>query len=453
MNSRVKYKVLILFPMLTVLILAFQNCGRVAFNQSDLSSLNNTGMDNCALNPNAAGCSSIAAKLKCTFNGQEYTEGQSVTAYLASAVASTASCQSETRRCDGGSLTGSYQYSNCVVNAPASCLFNGQTIAHGQSANAFQSSTVAYGATCASEARTCNNGSLSGSYSFASCAPNSPAACLFNGQTLAHGSAVKAFQNSSVAFGNNCVSEDRVCNNGTLTGSYNFASCNVDAAASCLFNGQTIAHGASARAYLTSSVAYGSNCAAQDRTCNNGTLTGSYSFASCNVNAAASCLFNNQTIAHGQSVTAFGASTAPYGSTCSAQSRTCNNGVLSGTYTYASCTVEQAASCLFNGQTIADGQSVTAYSIASVDYGVDSCDNYAQLRTCSNGNLSGSYLNSTCKRNYYQWSTNRAVFGPCGGPPEGGVQACTKNNLGATVIGNYCGSGADAVWTCKAYSF
>lgn len=56
--------------------------------------------------------------------------------------------------------------------------------------------------------------------------------------------------------------------------------------------------------------------------------------------APASCVFNGKTIASGSSVTAFRASSVPYGSTCASESRLCTNGVLSGSFAYASCSVE-----------------------------------------------------------------------------------------------------------------
>lgn len=52
------------------------------------------------------------------------------------------------------------------------------------------------------------------------------------------------------------------------------------------------------------------------------------------------CTFNNTTIPHGQSVVAYLASSS---ATCSSQQRTCNNGVLSGSYQFASCTVTSPA--------------------------------------------------------------------------------------------------------------
>jgi hypothetical protein len=226
---------------------------------------------------------------------------------------------------------------------------------------------------------------------------NSGPVCTFNGQTLNEGASVVAYQSSSVAYGQSCVSETRECSNGILNGSYSFASCGVGTPASCLFNGMTVAHGASVAAYAASTVSFGQACAMETRTCNNGQLSGSYTFASCSVGQPAACMFNGMTVAHGASVTAFASSTVPYGQTCAAQSQTrvCSNGSLSGSYSYGSCTVNQPASCLFNGQTIAHGASVTAYASSSVPYG-QSCSSVAQSRVCSNGTLSGSAPFGSC---------------------------------------------------------
>ena len=48
----------------------------------------------------------------------------------------------------------------------------------------------------------------------------SSASCNWNGGTVASGSSVAAYQSSSVAEGSQCVSQQRTCTNGTLSGSY-----------------------------------------------------------------------------------------------------------------------------------------------------------------------------------------------------------------------------------------
>jgi len=101
------------------------------------------------------------------------------------------------------------------------------------------------------------------------------------------------------------------------------------------------------------------------------------------------------TISNGQSVTAYSAANAPVGQACStiAQTRTCTNGTLTGSYAQQSC----AAMCALPwGGTIAQGQSVTAYSASSVPAS-QSCSSVAQTRTCGvAGQLSGGFSNQSC---------------------------------------------------------
>jgi Right handed beta helix region len=56
-------------------------------------------------------------------------------------------------------------------------------------------------------------------------APSS--SCSFDGKTIASGSSVTAYRASSVAPGNLCISQSRVCSDGTLAGTYTYASCSV----------------------------------------------------------------------------------------------------------------------------------------------------------------------------------------------------------------------------------
>ncbi len=171
-------------------------------------------------------------------------------------------------------------------SAPASCSLNGQTVAHGSTVTAYQASSVAFGNTCTGETRSCSDGTLSGAYTNTSCAVAVAARCSLNGQTVAHGSAVTAYQASSAAFGSTCTGETRSCSDGTLSGAYTNTSCAVAVAASCSFNGQTVAHGSAVTAYQASSAAFGSTCTGETRSCSDGNLTGSYAYNSCTVNPA-----------------------------------------------------------------------------------------------------------------------------------------------------------------------
>jgi len=58
-----------------------------------------------------------------------------------------------------------------------------------------------------------------------------------------------------------------------------------------------------------------------------------------------SCSFNGQTIANGASVTSYKASSVPFGQSCESQSRLCTNGQLTGNYTFSACTVNPGKTC------------------------------------------------------------------------------------------------------------
>lgn len=157
------------------------------------------------------------------------------------------------------------------------------------------------------------------------------------GGSIAHGSSVTAYADSWVAYGGSCYSQTRTCSYGSLSGSYTNSGCTVQPGASCSLPwGGSIGDGGSVYAYGSSSVPYGGSCSGQWRTCYNGSLSGSYSSSSCSVQAAASCSLPwGGAVAHGGSVTAYATSS---GSTCTSETRSCNNGSLSGSYSYGSCT-------------------------------------------------------------------------------------------------------------------
>ncbi len=395
MNLKLSAKAVLLLSFLSVLIIPFQNCGKVQFKQMELSEKQ----------ASLASTASVASDIpldkipECKFNGVTVPDGQSRTAFQNSKVPFQKVCVSEERTCSKGILSGSYNFSSCTNTEPASCLFNGVTISHGGEVRVYNSSVVEFGKSCLdnSEIRKCSNGVLSGSFNFATCSATAAQSCLFNGVTVLSGNQTMAYQNSTVAFGQTCKSEIRLCDNGNLSGSFNNGSCQIGQPASCSFNGKTIAHGESVAAYAVSTVAYGQSCTKQSesRICNNGILSGQNTFGSCQVDQPAACLFNGKTIAHGETVAAYAVSTVAFGQLCSDQSesRTCSNGVLSGQNTFASCQVNQPAACLFNGKTIAHGEIISAFKAASVPYNV-ACS--SEKRTCSNGQLSGSNEFASC---------------------------------------------------------
>lgn len=103
----------------------------------------------------------------------------------------------------------------------------------GYSNTAYQSATAPYGTICTSEVRTCENlpqgdTVLSGSYTYTSCVVASPVDCTAPwGGTVLHGNSTTTYQSSSVAYGSSCVSQSRTCSNGVLSGSYTNRTCAV----------------------------------------------------------------------------------------------------------------------------------------------------------------------------------------------------------------------------------
>ena len=271
--------------------------------------------------------------------------------------------------------------------AVTTCAFNGQILDAGGTVTAYQNSSGA----CASESRVCGPGGvLSGSFAFASCVGAPTAApCLFNGLTVNSGGDVTAYAASSAPAGGQCAAQTRTCTAGVLSGTYAFASCAAEGATSCLFNGQTIPDGGAVNAFAKGRVADGFACAPQPRVCRAGVLTGAGEYASCVVAGKAPCLFDGRTIVDGQSVTAFASSNAA----CTAVTRTCADGVLSGAGEYASCQAGARAACLINGRTVADGGAITLFSSPVAAVG-QSCA--VETRTCAAGVLSGSAASSSC---------------------------------------------------------
>ena len=64
-----------------------------------------------------------------------------------------------------------------------------------------------------------------------STAGTKPAKCYLNGHNIDSGKTIKAYRARTVTSGQSCISEIRICTNGSLSGSYAYASCTVASAA------------------------------------------------------------------------------------------------------------------------------------------------------------------------------------------------------------------------------
>ena len=169
--------------------------------------------------------------------------GQSVTAYRVGAVNYDQSCQSESRSCQNGALTGSYTFQACAVQTAQDCNLQGYVVTHNHGVFAYSAPTVAYNSSCdaVKETRTCTNGNLSGSFTNTTCSVTPELSCTFNGATVTSAAPVEAYSASTVPFGTSCdsVKETRACTNGVLSGSFTHPTCAV--APSCTPGSQTYA--------------------------------------------------------------------------------------------------------------------------------------------------------------------------------------------------------------------
>ncbi|MFP5518725.1 MAG: glycine-rich domain-containing protein [Bdellovibrionia bacterium] len=151
-----------------------------------------------------------------------------------------------------------------------------------------------------------------------------------------------------------------------------------------------VAHGASANAYSEATPLPGTSCESikEVRSCFDGSLSGTLTHPTCQ-EGCGSTIFGD--LRSGEGGTAYSTQT-PAGTCASvSQTRTCNNGVLSGSFAQTTCFNACNSGSFVN---IPHGTSVNAYSVSAIYSGT--CDPYKEVRTCTNGTLSGSYANATC---------------------------------------------------------
>ena len=198
-------------PLSTKKIEEFGVCKRVTNNHAAhnlwVPTSTNTEWSSFYSKPGSA---SVSDCLSCSLPwGGSIAHGASVTAYSTSLPTGPCSSFAETRSCDDGSLSGSYTHGSCTngcANTPCGPLASGGTcVAY--------STNAPVGAACSTvqQTRTCTNGTLSGSYTHATCNSGCPATTVNNCQLTAraHGES-----SGSCASGYN-GSCSYLCNNGS----------------------------------------------------------------------------------------------------------------------------------------------------------------------------------------------------------------------------------------------
>ncbi len=366
---------------------AFQNCGQmIAHQQQNLASSTQSGGDDVNLEGvdcEIADCSSIIKKASktCFFNGVAVPEGEAVQSFQSPFGAQ---CKSQMRTCRENEFDGSFLYSLCntdtqVATETQNCIFNGQVVESGKSVEAFLQSSVTGEQECQKQYRRCRNGVMTGTYRYSSCEKDVKKACLFNGITVADSNFIKAFKRSDEGA---CLEEFRVCQDGQLSGTYQDASCS-DKIKTCQFNGQTLLEAEVVKAFTV----YDENtrrCADEERVCENGNLTGSYSFPSCEgSDDEKSCQFAGEVIAHEEVVTAF---KRVEGAPCEKAQRQCNNGVLDGdtSFNLKTCEPNQPKSCTAFEKVVPHGESVKSFLVES-ESTAGACEEGAVISRCENG--------------------------------------------------------------------
>ena len=318
---------------LVFLTVIFQNCGD-GFQSPPSQSLK-TDSISC----DADGCESTApALIQCNLQNISIDDSETITAYLDPTVPFGQSCDSEIRTCTNGQLSGSYPETECAPEPGRDCVVGDMTVTHGTTLVAWAEESVISGeGTCQSEDRICNNGAINGNYQYTSCVERQPENCVLDGESVANGTTIPAFNLPTVPFGSQCQSENRVCDNGSLSGTYSYGSCSVGNPSGCSLDGVNVSHGATITAYEQQTVGSGDTCVSEDQICSNGSLSGSYEYGSCSISSGSSCMFNGETIESGEGAVAFQNSAADSNGHCEFEQRICEDGTLSGSFTHSNC--------------------------------------------------------------------------------------------------------------------
>jgi hypothetical protein len=100
------------------------------------------------------------------------------------------------------------------------------------------------------------------------------------GGYVREGQSVLAYKESRPTNGNRCEYQYRTCNNGVLSGWYNYQSCQEDYSCNTVEFGW-MQHMSSVIAYLNPQESGGRRCQSEVRTCHYGQLSGSYRWKYC----------------------------------------------------------------------------------------------------------------------------------------------------------------------------
>ena len=181
-------------------------------------------------------------------------------------------------------------------------------------------------------------------YTKALSATSSPCPCATPwGETIQHGTTLKAFKSTTVACTTTCEanSTSRTCNNGVLSGGAEFVAgtCSVVGCPKCRLPwGDEIDHGISVKAFNRSSAPCAGECLESTLSCDRGNLVGdsaTYKAKACSfVKPSCDCQHAGSVLKNGQNRTVFSSAEVPCGSSCQSGTVTCSSGTLTGSTNY-----------------------------------------------------------------------------------------------------------------------
>lgn len=157
-------------------------------------------------------------------------EGETITAYQSQTVACEQECSHELRTCAEGELSGSYQYESCqrMCDSCSSETLNWG----GHDCEGLISSTDHGESRTASNERSGRSGEATyecydGSWTYADGTCEAESCALPWGGTIDHDQSVTAYNTDSAGCDESCADQQRHCNYGELTGSYDYESCQM----------------------------------------------------------------------------------------------------------------------------------------------------------------------------------------------------------------------------------
>ncbi len=308
-------------------------------------------------------------------------------------------CSLQLRSCKEGKLTGRYEYETCTVKPPKSCFLGLTEIENNKSKIFYKTNKVSYGDTCQSQVRTCLQGVLSGSddYKESFCSPAVPKICKVGEQWLLHGESKLFYNIKKAKAGEVCKPIKRSCNNGKVSGDKNYVyeKCISFKKKSCELDGITIKDGEFIDFYKNSEDKF---CKPQKRSCEDGVLKGDENYNKSSCRRFKDCWVADNQIKHNAGRIFYKNHTVPKNSKCKEELRTCSDGNLSGTFNNLYCSTEENIFCFFSGIKIDNNKFKVFYSKEHVPYG-ETCEKYSKKKFCLNGTIKGEtkYVYSSCK--------------------------------------------------------